>query len=547
MSSGTPRLPVGSSYAFAMILSTLAVALSLSAPIESTIPSRVITGQCGESATSAAAAPTTTVIAHGFSLDTKGTWLEAMGNAILARAGGDGAVYRYTGASGVLTRVDGDGGNGSSSNIVIVFNWEEDSGFIEVGPNWRYAQAAGDAMYAMLRDAGYAPGGTGPSDLVSGRVVHLIGHSRGSVVISEAAKRFAVADVAIDQMTTIDPHPVNGTLDARYDLDWGDSVPVRWANVAWADNIWRADGGGIFAGLDFDGIPLPDTFDIELSESVLDCCAYRFSHFDTHLWYFGTVDLSPNPSNGEVEITDTMRNSWWPEGAEVSGFHRSAIGGGDRPTIPPGTDPDPASVPILVNGEFEQGTRAGWDHHGGVGAFLIGAGATWHARLDAGDPVLVHNRMHLPALEPDRRLRIAIDVRRAGSTATDDRLELSMEHSDSGGPQPLPDGTWSVTSLGAQFERRTVLVPVEFEGRTVTFQCRLFDPEASIEASIDFDNAEITIVLAADFDGNGIVNGADLTRLLSDWGSCEQCPSDLDDNGIVDGGDLARLLAAWTG
>jgi len=48
-----------------------------------------------------------------------------------------------------------------------------------------------------------------------------------------------------------------------------------------------------------------------------------------------------------------------------------------------------------------------------------------------------------------------------------------------------------------------------------------------------------------DLDGNGIVDGADLTILLSAWGPCPKCPADLDRNGTVDAADLAILLAAW--
>ena len=47
-----------------------------------------------------------------------------------------------------------------------------------------------------------------------------------------------------------------------------------------------------------------------------------------------------------------------------------------------------------------------------------------------------------------------------------------------------------------------------------------------------------------DIDGNGIVNGADLTLLLGDWGQ-ENSPADLDDDGFVTGADLALLLGAF--
>ncbi|MCP4495734.1 MAG: hypothetical protein GY825_03030, partial [Phycisphaeraceae bacterium] len=49
---------------------------------------------------------------------------------------------------------------------------------------------------------------------------------------------------------------------------------------------------------------------------------------------------------------------------------------------------------------------------------------------------------------------------------------------------------------------------------------------------------------SADLDGNGIVDGGDLTDLLARWG--ESDPSaDLDESGVVDGADLNTLLGAW--
>lgn len=51
---------------------------------------------------------------------------------------------------------------------------------------------------------------------------------------------------------------------------------------------------------------------------------------------------------------------------------------------------------------------------------------------------------------------------------------------------------------------------------------------------------------AADLNGDGTVNGADLGALLSFWGSAGAFPpADIDGNGAVDGFDLASLLAAW--
>lgn len=47
-----------------------------------------------------------------------------------------------------------------------------------------------------------------------------------------------------------------------------------------------------------------------------------------------------------------------------------------------------------------------------------------------------------------------------------------------------------------------------------------------------------------DFNGDGIVGGADLARLLSTWGTSDP-ETDLDGNGQVGGSDLAILLGCW--
>ena len=49
-----------------------------------------------------------------------------------------------------------------------------------------------------------------------------------------------------------------------------------------------------------------------------------------------------------------------------------------------------------------------------------------------------------------------------------------------------------------------------------------------------------------DITGDGVVDGADLSRLLGDWGT-SAFDADIDSNGMVDGQDLAVLLGNWDG
>ena len=50
-----------------------------------------------------------------------------------------------------------------------------------------------------------------------------------------------------------------------------------------------------------------------------------------------------------------------------------------------------------------------------------------------------------------------------------------------------------------------------------------------------------------DINGDGVVNGSDLSQVLGFWGTClsSDCPADLDGDGSVTGADLSLLLGGW--
>ncbi|RPG21832.1 MAG: hypothetical protein CBB69_001585 [Phycisphaera sp. TMED9] len=50
----------------------------------------------------------------------------------------------------------------------------------------------------------------------------------------------------------------------------------------------------------------------------------------------------------------------------------------------------------------------------------------------------------------------------------------------------------------------------------------------------------------ADFNHDGVVNGADLGLLIGAWGVCEGCPEDINEDGLVNGADLGLLFGDWT-
>lgn len=56
----------------------------------------------------------------------------------------------------------------------------------------------------------------------------------------------------------------------------------------------------------------------------------------------------------------------------------------------------------------------------------------------------------------------------------------------------------------------------------------------------------VILPLLGDINGDGAVNGGDLSLLLVAWGT-DDASADLNHDGQVDGGDIALLLADWTG
>lgn len=71
----------------------------------------------------------------------------------------------------------------------------------------------------------------------------------------------------------------------------------------------------------------------------------------------------------------------------------------------------------------------------------------------------------------------------------------------------------------------------------------------------DFDflsgylSSECFLCVQGDFDCDGLINGADLTVLLTNWGQCpnsqSSCTGEINSDGTVDGQDLAILLGNW--
>jgi hypothetical protein len=387
--------------------------------------------------------------------------------------------------------------------IVLVFNWSEESDGLTPGGTQGYAEAAADALYAALRDPALPAAFAGTSLLDP--AVHFIGHSRGAVVNSDCVERLAAAGIAVDQVTSLDPHPVDGTLDYPLDLaDWGDRSPVIWTHVDFADNYWRADGDGFPWASDFDGIPVGADVDLDLGDAIEGAFDVDpvFEHSEVHAWYHGTVDLGANDDGDGISIDNELFTDWYGSGGfparNATGFHFSAIAQGTRPAQQPGSLPA-WSIFSIYNGDFEIADSAeatlgigyaGWLYHGGDKSGLLAPwssaapppGSTYYLTLfgDGDDRALTHNRLYVDAAAG------AIEIsRRISVPSANDRLKIVLVDA-------IAEHTVVDVPLAAATSWETLTFPVAATERGKTFAVRLEIDGAGdgVEAIVDLDNLQ---------------------------------------------------------
>ena len=88
------------------------------------------------------------------------------------------------------------------------------------------------------------------------------------------------------------------------------------------------------------------------------------------------------------------------------------------------------------------------------------------------------------------------------------------------------------------------------DGGLATFSFHLPELPEDLQWEVIQDDHDVRLVIVpfvkGDFNGDGLVNVADLLILLGAWGACEGCPEDLNGDGVVDTADLLELLGLWS-
>lgn len=381
----------------------------------------------GGVSSSTAQAPPTTVVTHGYQFTgLMPDWPFALADAIARRAaeqgGVEGQVLVYEGTSGALLPCQESWCTASGdAHSVIVFDWAADSNESGAG----FSEAAAEALFA-----GLVSWSQGDDPLVDLTRLHLIGHSRGTVVNSEVAERLVAAGFpAPDQVTSLDPHDSGGAFVAagqlpegglddydvnrehpEYDCHAQSSTPgvCSWVGVGYNDNYWQNDQGCTF--FDPEGREL-----FGASNFNQDQLDDPFCHSDTHRWYLMTADtVTPtHPVTGEAPGPDWYSSQTvcmasprtTPLSRTADGYNLSTAAGGTANRCPIGPNQqqavlfDFALAEGVVNGDFERirasGPQSGWSFHGGELQGTLGFDTDNYLILVAGQSAL-HNRFYLP-------------------------------------------------------------------------------------------------------------------------------------------------------
>jgi Ca2+-binding RTX toxin-like protein len=263
-----------------------------------------------------------TLLAHGYNGNVTG-WVAAAADAIEERVGDDDvSVYtlRVQASNGQLavTGFAADSGEADfrttrAGELVVKLDWSSVS-------NGAYTT---QAVARVVTDYFLSEQGDVPA--LATLPLHLVGHSRGASLVTAMSRQLGEVGVWVDQVTSLDPHPVDG-VDDYFGVSFGDERMATYDNVTFADDYWRTDGNP--NNTDFDGESVQGTYQGNLNSTVQQNF-FVSAHGAVPAYYVGTIDEDTG-DGGDHPVLSAWYGGANPDKDET-GYVFSRLGGVARP------------------------------------------------------------------------------------------------------------------------------------------------------------------------------------------------------------------------
>ena len=309
-----------------------------------------------------------TLITHGYNSNVTG-WVATAATDVQTRAGGKNASSIYTmtvaksGSGLAVTGFTPDSGQKAyaattAGELIIKLDW----GTVSSG-GYTTGQVAAVVSSYMLATP---KRGTALAELP----IHAIGHSRGASLVTALSQDLGIAGVWVDQVTDLDPHPVDGKNDFL-GADFGDAKMAVYDNTVFADDYWRTDGNA--NNEDFDGEKVAGAYNGDLNSTVQKDF-FISAHQAVTAYYVGTIDTG-TLDGGDHPVIPSWYGTKTTPARTATGFDYSRIAGGSRPTT---------GLSTLLGGG---GTRQAAGQKGSQWANVLNFSTRGSSSISAGETV----------------------------------------------------------------------------------------------------------------------------------------------------------------